>query len=150
MKNTNLLIITSYPPQGHIHAQKTVGIASYTKNTLLALTKAMKKHERLDKITVLAEQLKGEKKQMPANLTPEIRQLTIDLTVILSTLAEETESVRETTIYMALDSDMKRWETCKRYLVNGGLMTVEYNQCKLTKAGKELAAKIDKAQSVQK
>ncbi len=35
-----LLVITSYPENGLTHGQKTVGVASYTKNTIDALTKA--------------------------------------------------------------------------------------------------------------
>lgn len=32
-----LLVVSSYPPKGEIHYKKTVGIASYTKNTLLGI-----------------------------------------------------------------------------------------------------------------
>lgn len=44
----DLLVISSYPQKGSIHGAGTVGVASYTKNTLLALNKKLK-------ITVLAE-----------------------------------------------------------------------------------------------
>lgn len=53
-----LTVITSYPEQGLIHGQKTVGVASYAKNTLLALSAAA---ETKPKITVLAEKLPGQK-----------------------------------------------------------------------------------------
>lgn len=47
-----LLVIASYPSKGRTHDRNVVGIASYTKNTLLAL--------KATKITVLAERLNGE------------------------------------------------------------------------------------------
>jgi len=45
-----LLVISSYPPKGQTHHAKIVGVASYTKNTIDALSKDTE-------ITVLAEQL---------------------------------------------------------------------------------------------
>lgn len=60
MQRSDILVITSYPSRGQIHAAKTVGIASYTKNTLLSLTKAFKHHNEPYSVTVLAEQLPGE------------------------------------------------------------------------------------------
>ncbi len=36
----NLLVIASYPRENEIHGQKTVGVASYTKNTIESLKKA--------------------------------------------------------------------------------------------------------------
>lgn len=53
----HLLVITSYPPQGQTHGAGTVGIASYAKNTIVALQRAMKRQEKECNITVLAEQL---------------------------------------------------------------------------------------------
>lgn len=50
-----LLVISSYPAQGTTHGKETVGVASYTKNTLLALSK---QNQELD-ISVLAEKLKN-------------------------------------------------------------------------------------------
>jgi glycosyltransferase involved in cell wall biosynthesis len=47
----SLLVISSYPEKSEIHGKKVVGIASYTKNTLLAL----KKYSPELAITVLAE-----------------------------------------------------------------------------------------------
>ena len=51
-KQKQLLVISSYPEKGSVHGKKTVGVASYTKNTLLALKKESPNLE----ITVLAEQ----------------------------------------------------------------------------------------------
>ena len=51
-----LLVISSYPSKGSIHDKKTVGIASYAKNTLLG----MKASNPNLKIEVLAEKLEGE------------------------------------------------------------------------------------------
>lgn len=48
-----LLVIASYPPKGEIHGQPTVGVASYTKHTLTALSKNTA-------ITVLAEKFSDE------------------------------------------------------------------------------------------
>ncbi len=53
-----LIVVTSYPEKGLIHGKKTVGVASYAKNTILGLSTAGK--EKLD-ITVLAEKLPGQK-----------------------------------------------------------------------------------------
>lgn len=53
----NLLVISSYPPKGTVHNEKVVGVATYTKNTILGMEKASKD---LD-ITVLAEKLENEK-----------------------------------------------------------------------------------------
>jgi len=53
-----LIVVTSYPEEGMIHGKKTVGVASYAKNTLIALSKAGKDKP---KITVLAEKLPGQK-----------------------------------------------------------------------------------------
>jgi len=53
-----LAVITSYPEKGLVHGKKTVGVASYAKNTLLSLSRAFK--GSLD-ITVLAEKLPDQK-----------------------------------------------------------------------------------------
>lgn len=58
-----LIVISSYPPKGQTHGKHVVGIASYTKNTLLSLKKINKNL----KITVLAETLKGEKTSCEEN-----------------------------------------------------------------------------------
>ncbi len=50
-KEKKLLVISSYPEKGLTHGKKTVGVASYSKNTLLALKKAKPDL----KIVVLAE-----------------------------------------------------------------------------------------------
>jgi glycosyltransferase involved in cell wall biosynthesis len=55
--SSKLLVITSFPPEGIVHDKSVVGIASYAKNTLLALKKQQKELE----ITVLAEELNGKK-----------------------------------------------------------------------------------------
>lgn len=51
MTKTDLIVITSYPPQGQIHGKGTVGVASYAKNTLLSISQAKPDLQ----ITVLAE-----------------------------------------------------------------------------------------------
>lgn len=59
--NTNagqkLLVISSFPAKGKIHGEGTVGIASYTKNTLLYILKAANSKGQDLEITVLAEKL---------------------------------------------------------------------------------------------
>src|SRR3989338_475723 len=52
-----LLVISSYPEKGSVHGAGTVGIASYTKNTLLNILKAAQSAGSDLKITVLAEKL---------------------------------------------------------------------------------------------
>lgn len=51
------MVIASYPEKGSIHGPKTVGIASYTKNTLLSIVSICNKPK--PKITVIAEKLNG-------------------------------------------------------------------------------------------
>jgi glycosyltransferase involved in cell wall biosynthesis len=53
-KEANLIVVSSYPEKGLVHGIKTVGVASYAKNTLLYLSKAF--GEKIN-ITVLAEKL---------------------------------------------------------------------------------------------
>ncbi len=60
LHSRELIIITSYPPQGTVHSKDTVGVASYTKNTVLALQKAIDNHSSTSRITILAETLKGQ------------------------------------------------------------------------------------------
>jgi glycosyltransferase involved in cell wall biosynthesis len=48
----DLIVVTSYPPEGQTHGNTTVGVASYAKNTLLALSYA-----KPLQILVLAEEL---------------------------------------------------------------------------------------------
>lgn len=57
MDKPDLLVISSYPPKGQTHGEGTVGIASYTKNTLLNLKIAAKQQANPKKIVVLAEKL---------------------------------------------------------------------------------------------
>ena len=49
----DLIVISSYPPQGQTHGVGTVGVASYTKNTLTSLPFSKN-------ILVLAEKLPGQ------------------------------------------------------------------------------------------
>lgn len=53
----HLLVVTSYPKKGRTHGAGTVGIASYAKNTLVAINKASRKEKNDVHITVLAEKL---------------------------------------------------------------------------------------------
>lgn len=57
MSSEKLVVITSFPQKGIIHGKSVVGVASYTKNTLLAL----KRYRDDAQITVLAERLDGKK-----------------------------------------------------------------------------------------
>lgn len=57
MKKHDLLVIASYPPQGTTHDKAIVGGASYSKNTLVHLLKAVGADNL--SITVLAEALPG-------------------------------------------------------------------------------------------
>ena len=63
MNSSDLVVITSFPPQGIVHDKAVVGIASYAKNTLLAL----KKYKNDLNITVLAEKLEGNSKTYEDN-----------------------------------------------------------------------------------
>lgn len=56
MKKEKIIIITSYPRKGETHGQEVVGVASYAKNTLTALTRNFRNLS----ITVLAEELPDE------------------------------------------------------------------------------------------
>lgn len=57
-KNKNLLIISSYPGKGETHGPSIVGVASYAKNTVKAISQVYK-NEKL-KVTVLAEKVENE------------------------------------------------------------------------------------------
>lgn len=52
-----LLVISSYPPLGSTHNKRVVGVATYTKNTLIALVKAIHNNNETPSVTVLAEYL---------------------------------------------------------------------------------------------
>lgn len=66
-KYTNsLIVISSYPEKGKTHGKSTVGVASYTKNTLLALDA---KANDVD-ITVLAEKIDTNSKKGVNKKTP--------------------------------------------------------------------------------
>src|SRR3989344_8992403 len=58
----NLQVLTSYPQKGGIHGKGTVGIASYSKNTLIHLLEVAEFNKINLHISVLAEILPGEKK----------------------------------------------------------------------------------------
>lgn len=60
----NLLVLTSYPKKGSVHGIGTVGIASYTKNTLLHIQKAAFLRKINLNIKVLAEILPDGQKEM--------------------------------------------------------------------------------------
>ncbi len=55
-----LLVISSFPERGLVHGKQTVGVASYTKNTLLGMIAAAKQENKELEITVLAEKLTGQ------------------------------------------------------------------------------------------
>lgn len=57
-----LIVISSYPPFGSTHHHQVVGVATYTKNTLKALSQSYSPEER-PKITVLAEVLSESESQ---------------------------------------------------------------------------------------
>lgn len=60
-RNTaDLIVITSYPRRGKTHGAGTVGIASYTKNTLLSILNFAKKKHFKPKIVILAEEFEEE------------------------------------------------------------------------------------------
>lgn len=60
-----MIVITSYPEKGLTHGIKTVGIASYAKNTLLGILKASKKPLP---ITVLAEKFNKKEEYYEKNI----------------------------------------------------------------------------------
>src|SRR5579859_3739632 len=53
----DIVVISSYPPKDSTHHKSIVGVASYSKNTLLGITKALVKHKKTTKLIVLAEKL---------------------------------------------------------------------------------------------
>ena len=59
MYSEKLVVITSFPQKGNVHDKKVVGIASYSKNTLLAI----KQYKKTLKITVIAEILNRKKEK---------------------------------------------------------------------------------------
>lgn len=63
-KKNNLLVISSYPEKGLVHGVKTVGVASYSKNTLNSIIKNFKDI----KISVYADILNEPKKYIDNNI----------------------------------------------------------------------------------
>lgn len=53
-KKTEILVISTYPPRGSIHGNPFSGVASYSKNTLLAINQNLKAGEKVT-FTVLAD-----------------------------------------------------------------------------------------------
>lgn len=66
------------------------------------------------------------------------------LCAILSTLSE-VEYAPETSLYLGLGSDYQKWQGVKGLLIGAGLATCTSYQVRLTTAGKEMAAKVNKA-----
>lgn len=71
----SLLVISSYPRQGQIHGSGTVGIASYTKNTLLSILESSEGIKNRPNIIVLAEKLDRQKEVIYKEEGIEIRRI---------------------------------------------------------------------------
>lgn len=61
-----LIVVSSYPPEGSIHHPSVVGVATYTKNTVLSLVNNFTPASRPE-ITVLAEELPETKREYQEN-----------------------------------------------------------------------------------
>ena len=67
-----------------------------------------------------------------------------DIVAVLTTLAE-VDGAPETMIYLAVGSEMERWNKLKYALVSSGLVVVNHNFVTITAKGKVLADKLNLA-----
>lgn len=73
--SADLIVITSYPEKGETHGEKTVGIASYTKNTLKSILQIKARKDQKPKIVVIAEKLTSGKKDIYHDDGVEVRRV---------------------------------------------------------------------------
>lgn len=67
-------------------------------------------------------------------------ELNVALAAVLTTAAEM-QHCPETSVYLALGSDMGKWEIVKTVLLQGKLATISCHSISLTQLGRELADK---------
>ena len=66
------------------------------------------------------------------------------LCAIISTLAEFDFSP-ESVLYLGIGASLDDWDMLRAFMVNAGLMTCKHNECRLTDAGRTMAANINAA-----
>ena len=72
------------------------------------------------------------------------RELTVAIAAVLTT-ALEVQPCPESMVYLALGSDMEKWETVRGVLTRAGWVTISGHSIGLTPKGMELAEKCQMA-----
>jgi predicted transcriptional regulator len=70
------------------------------------------------------------------------KRLMVDFAAVVATLADETRPVPASSIYLALGSDLTRFEAVKTALVASGVVQATSETVALTPKGRELATKL--------
>ncbi len=73
------------------------------------------------------------------------RDVKIKILSTLSAIAATEDGCPESSLYLALGSEMRTWEMVRGVLSDMKFITVKGNYVRLTEAGKVMAAKIDAA-----
>ena len=73
--------------------------------------------------------------------------LNVIMAIIIETLDEVGGDCAESTLYLALGSNIHAWTDVKSILVGAGILSISFHQCSLTEKGKQLAQKIRDAKS---
>lgn len=75
------------------------------------------------------------------------QMLNVIMSIIIETLDEAGTDCAESTIYMAIGSDINLYSEVKSILVGAGIISISFHRCSLTEKGKQLAQKIRDAKS---
>ena len=76
-------------------------------------------------------------------------EINVALSAILTTALEtEPTAFPESTAYLALGSDMTKWELVKSFLLAAELATIEENKIVLTNKGRDIARQCQQVQKV--
>jgi membrane associated rhomboid family serine protease len=88
--------------------------------------------------------LRRNRPDVEGNVAMTKAELYVALAAVLTTALEtEPEFFPETMAYLALGSDMEKWQTVRSVLLQGGFATMQFNSITLTSKGRELAEKLN-------
>ncbi len=73
------------------------------------------------------------------------KEIFTDIAAVVTTLADLDTDAPESMLYLAMGSNMERYETIKHLLVVSDLVTVKGHRVALTAKGRETAAKLNEA-----
>lgn len=66
------------------------------------------------------------------------------VSAVLSTLLEVGEPAPESSLYLAMESNIERYHMIRNLMIDSGLISVEHNAVSLTEKGREVAERCDK------